>query len=160
MLTIKQTQNILKDFFNNHMQVNAMYTLDVKGFIAKREKEYLCANIEYVDSNINGKVLSYGFQITLSDLLIPTKDNELDIYNDCSLIAEDLFTFLQYHDDFNYNRSSSIVKFTESDGDRVAGITFKINLAVIRSQNQCSIPLKPNDYFSYKMPVILNKSIQ
>ena len=153
MLTLKQTQKILIDFFKNHMQVQAVYTFDVKGFISKRDKEYMCANIEYLDSTIVNKIMNYNFQITLSDLLLPSKENELDVYNDTLILAEDFLTYIQYHDDFNYLRNASITKFSETDGDIIAGVTFRITLQVIRSQNECQIPFKPENKFPYILPV-------
>ena len=138
------------------MQIKAVYNDDPSRIISNRSKEYVFANVEFLDSNVVGKVMNYNFQITLADLLTPLKDNEIDIYDETLTIAEDFFTYIQYHQDFNYLRNASISKFQDSDGDRIAGITFRVTLQVIRSQNECQIPYKPDDYFPYIIPVIIN----
>ena len=141
MIGVKEIHKILLGFFESHMQINGVYAYDVKGFISDPEKAYTAANIQYYDSNVNGKVQTFNFQITLADLLTPSKDNELDIYDSTLAIAEDFLTFLQYHNSFNFTNNAFMTNFSDSDGDRIAGVTFRISLQVIRRQNLCVVPI-------------------
>ncbi|WP_449439644.1 hypothetical protein [Pedobacter steynii] len=142
MLRVKEVRKLFTDYFESHKQVNAVYTLDVKGFIGKRDKEYLCANVNYIDSSISGNIHNYNFQITISDLLIPTKENEIDIYDSTLLVAEDFLTFLQFNPAWTFPKNAVITNFTDSDGDRIAGVTFRVTVQVIRAQNPCSAPIQ------------------
>lgn len=155
-MTLKQITKIIIDFFEAHLMVNSVTRHSVKGFIGNRDKVYSVANIEFLDSSINGKIRTDSFQITLADLLTPSKDNEFDIYSDTLEIAEDFFTHLQYNPEFTFNKSVNSQKFTEEDGDLIAGITFKISLQTVRAQNECNTPLKDDDGFSYPFPATMN----
>jgi hypothetical protein len=139
-MTLKEINESILNFFGSHLQVNMVTILDSKGFIGNRTKEYMIANVNYLNSSISGKIRYDNFQVTLADLLSPDKSNEFDIYDSAMMISEDLFTFLQYHNGFTYNKNSSIEKFTEDDGDRICGISFRVQLQSIRTQNTCSIP--------------------
>lgn len=141
-MTLKETTKILTTFFDSHALVNSVTQYDIKRFINDRAKEYLVANIYFLDSAISGKVRTDSFQITLADLLTPTSSNEFEIYNNCLEIAEDFFTFLQYHPEFTFNKSANSQKFSEEDGDLISGITFKISIQTIRPQSSCSTPIK------------------
>ena len=57
-------------------------------------------------------------------------------------VVEDLFTWLQFQEGFNFTKSTNIQKFVDDTHDRVSGIVFRMNLEVIRSQNECAIPTK------------------
>jgi len=155
-MTLKQITKIIIDFFEAHLMVNSVTKHTVKGFIGNRDKVYSVANVEFLDSAINGKIRTDSFQITLADLLTPTKDNEFDIYSDTIEIAEDFFTHLQYNPAFTFNKSVNSQKFSEEDGDIIAGITFKISLQTVRPQNECNIPLVEEDNLNHSFPVPLD----
>lgn len=156
MLSVKQTRKILTDFFNSHLQVNEVTTLDVKNFIGKRDKKYVNANVQYLDSSISNNIHNYNFQITISDLLTPTKDNEIDIYDNTLQIAEDFLSFLQYHPSWTFPKNAIITNFLDTDGDRIAGVTFRITIQVIRRQNICAIPQNDElENFPYFIPTYL-----
>jgi hypothetical protein len=161
-MTLKEITANLVDFFTSHAQINQVSTYDNKGFLGDRSKKYLIANIEYLESSISGKQRNDNFQITLADLLTPTSSNSFEIYSATSEIAEDFFSFLQNHPDFTFNGNSSTQKFTEDDGDRIAGLTFTVTLQTIRRQNRCAIPRKddevplPNSRFNYDFPYSLD----
>lgn len=141
MIRLKEIQNIVKSFFDSHLQVNQVTQLNSKDFIGLRDKLYTVANFEYLDSSISNKFMNYSFNITLGDLLNEGKTNQNDIYNNLILIAEDFFSHLNSFDNIIFNKQSSIQSFTDGDGDRISGITFRITLGVIRSQNNCITPL-------------------
>jgi hypothetical protein len=60
------------------------------------------------------------------------------------LIAEDFFTWRQMEKGSNLISSASIQKFVDDTNDRVTEIVFRVDLDVVRSQNECAIPKKFN----------------
>lgn len=155
-MNLSKVSNIIQHFFTEHLQVQTVMNANAKDFIANRDKEYTAVCFEFINSNINGKVHNYNFNITIGDLLNETHSNENIIYSDCIAIAEDFFTYMYNVDGLIFNRSSNIQKFEDGDGDRISGITFNIALGVIRAQNSCVIPIDlplVTSYFPYTFPM-------
>src|SRR3990170_7796222 len=136
MLTLTQIKNRLKDYLNNHAQVNSVVVADDFEFNAERNLNYPAVNIEYVNADMSDKLMIYSFRIVIGDLVSADEPElQLEVHSDCLLIAEDLFSFLQYQDDWLFRKTSSINKFVDDSGDRVSGVEFRINISVVRSQN-------------------------
>ncbi|WP_158798081.1 hypothetical protein [Pedobacter sp. L105] len=157
-MTVKEISAALVAWFNSHLQINSVTQYDNKNFIGDRAKLYTVANVYYLDSSINGQVRTDSYQVTIADLLTPGNTNESDIYFTALDIAEDFYTYLQFNPSWTFNKSSNSQKFTEADGDRIAGLTFTVQLQSIRTQNRCAIPL--NDIpttipkkFPYAFPI-------
>jgi len=142
MITLKQLYIIIEDVFEQHPEINSVTRLSTKDYIDDRSKVYTNANIYYVNGQVQGKYVNHNFLITIADRLNPATDNELEILSSTLLIAEDLFTVLGNSYQFTCQKNANIQTFAESDGDRLAGIYFQINIQVLRSQNLCIIPNK------------------
>ena len=160
MLNLKQLYLILEDFLLLHPEVNSVTRLSVKDYIGNRSKIYTNANIHFVSSSNGAKYITHTFLISISDRLTPTSDNEVEIQSNVLQIAEDLFTFLADSYDYTFNKNVNIQTFTESDGDRTAGIFFQLNIQVLRSQNKCILPtdeiITTEKTFPYDFPIELN----
>jgi len=154
-MTLKEIQLELKNFFRSHLQVQSVTSYDISDFTAKPDKKYLIANVEYQDTNISNRVRNDIFEITLADLLAPDGSNELEIFSSTLEIAEDFYEFLYQCPLWTFNRTANSQKFTESDGDRIAGITFRITIQTIRRQNTCSIPNRVIDGNNSSLPYTL-----
>jgi hypothetical protein len=141
MLTLNQIKNRLISFFEGHAQIHTVkYETDFE-FNAEGELIYPVANIEYLESNVQNKTVSHSFLVTLGDLTdANVKGLDDEIISDMLLVAEDFYTFLQYSEGFDFNKTVYIQKFLDDTHDRVSGITFTINLSVVRSQNDCATP--------------------
>ncbi|WP_316841364.1 hypothetical protein [Pedobacter gandavensis] len=163
-MNLNQVSFIINDFFDSHLQVNTIMNGNAKDFIAKRDKEYFAVNYEFINSGINGKIMNFNFSITIGDLLNEAHDNENNIFSDCLTIAEDFYTYMADVNGVIFNKSSNIQKFEDGDGDRISGITFNIQLGVIRSQNICVLPLESDEVppinanraFTYQFPYNLD----
>jgi len=140
MKTLNQLIYLLTGFFESHAQINQSCYEDDFNFNAERKLSYPDSNIEYLESNISGKTTSHLYQVTLADLYSEDiKGHADEIQSDLMLVAEDFFAWAQEQNDFTFQRSVNIQKFTD---DRTAGLTFRVQLMDIRSQNKCAIPLK------------------
>lgn len=142
MLTLNQIKQKLIAFFENHAQINDVIYADEFEFDAKDGLTYPVANIEFLNASINDRVLSYNFKIVIGDTCPDDTEMQNQTVSDSILIAEDLFSFLQYEPSFVFTKISSIQKFWDDNADRISGVVFTITLQVIRSQNTCAIPVK------------------
>ena len=141
MLTLNKLKEQLIQFFTAHKQINDVKYCDDFDFAADRNLNFPVCNIEYMNSNIANRSINHIFKIVLGDLMNDNVEGiEDEIYSDMLLVAEDFFAWLGNHNDFSFNKTSSINKFVDDKGDRVAGIVFTVTLAVIRTQNICLIP--------------------
>lgn len=143
MLTLNQIKIILKDWFNNHALINSVYYCDDFDFNSERSIDYPVANIEYLNSDITGKMINHNYKVVIGDLT-KADDSEMEdnIHSDSLQVAEDFFTFLQNYEGFSFDKSSSINKFTDDTADRASGIVFTFSLSLVRSQNRCDVPTK------------------
>ena len=146
MLSLNQIKYQLIGFFDNHAMLNTTKYEDDFNFNAERHLVYPICNIEYLSSTVSGKETKHNFKIVLGDLADANIIGQADeIQSDMLLIAEDFFSWAQEFEGFNFQKSVNIQKFIDDMNDRVSGIVFQIQLAVIRSQNICAIPTKGND---------------
>lgn len=143
MPSLNQIKKSLVQFFDGHAQINQVAYCDEKDFAAMRDITYPAANIEYLDSNINGNLMTHRFVFNLEDLAdenIPGIEDE--IYSDMLEVAEDFYSWLWEQLDYQFTKQATIEKYVDKGGDRVAGISFRINLTTVRRQNPCVIPTK------------------
>lgn len=141
MLTLNNIKHKLLDIFNNHPQLHSVVYSDEFSFSAERNLVYPVANIEYLESSINNKLVIHSFNIKIGDLVHAEKlEFEDEIYSDLLLVAEDLLSLIDEVEGFTLIKTSSIQKFSDENGDRVSGLTFRINLQVVRTQNVCIVP--------------------
>jgi len=143
MLTLNAIKIKLKAWFAEHAQINDVRYEDDFSFNAERNLSYPVTNIEFLDAAINNTYLNYNFKVSIGDMTDPNQPHQVDdVYSDSILVAEDFFAYLQREEGWVFNKSTSIQKFTDDTGDRVAGIVFRITLSVVRSQNTCATPTK------------------
>ncbi|MCX2474097.1 hypothetical protein OQZ33_07125 [Pedobacter sp. MC2016-05] len=163
MVSLKTYLNFLKDFFNSHEQINTLLVGDKKDITGHSDIVYPLANIEYLDKAIKGNDDVYRFEIIIASL--STNDIELDVINDCNLIADDLVTYfsdIDKFEDLEFFNSVTMKPFTDSFGDRVSGVTFVVSMTGFRKACITSIPLKgiiiapEEDVESYVLDAVLN----
>lgn len=142
MTTLNQIKYKLISFFENHKQINQVVYSDKFDFAAIRNLTYPAVNIIYTSASVNGKMLSHGFNVLILDLIQPDNSvSEDEIISDTLLMAEDFYAWLWTVPDFVFSRKSSIDLVSDDNGDRVSGVSFLINLDVVRSDNVCIAPL-------------------
>jgi hypothetical protein len=142
MKTLNELKNILTTWFEKHRQIGSVFYEDDFDFNAERNINYPVTNIEYMESNVSGKKTTHIYKFILADLLDENiKGHEDEIFSDLMLIAEDFFSFAQDEEGFEFSKSVNIQKFVDDTNDRTAGLTFRIQISVIRSQNNCTTPL-------------------
>ncbi|MCZ2338183.1 MAG: hypothetical protein LC127_08265 [Chitinophagales bacterium] len=142
MLTLNQVKKILVDYFVGHAQIKqVIYGNDVE-FNADRQINYPACNIEYLNSDVSGKLLNYNYKIVLADISNPDDDEMSDnIISDALQIAEDFLSYLEYTEGFIFNGSSNLEPFLDDTGDRTTGIVFTLAIGTIRNSNWCNKPV-------------------
>ena len=88
MKTLNELKQIIKGYFESHAQINSVYYCDDFDFNAERSIQYPVVNIEYLNSNINDKLMNHIFKVVIADnhyILIDTLSASWyqSIYNDC-----------------------------------------------------------------------------
>jgi len=68
-LTLNQIKKILLAWFQSHADINSTFYEDDFDFNGERKIIYSVSNIEYVESNINGKQNTHSYKLTLADLV-------------------------------------------------------------------------------------------
>lgn len=141
MLTLNQAKKLLVDYFVGHAQIKqVIYGNDVE-FNADRQISYPVCNIEYLNSDVTGKLLNYNYNIVISDITQPENtEMEDNVISDALQIAEDFLSYLEYTEGFIFNGSSSLEPFVDDTGDRTSGISFTVSIGTIRNQNWCNKP--------------------
>lgn len=146
MKTLNEIKIILKDWFNNHAMINSVYYEDAFDYEAESSIDYPSVNLEFLESNIDDRVINYQIQVTISDITKPD-NNEMEdnIHSDSIQVAEDFITFLETQEDkYWFNGVTSFNKFTDDSGDRASGIVFIVTISTIRRLNKCATPTRPS----------------
>ena len=141
-MTLNNLKQILTSFFESHSMINTVLFGDDWKLNSERKNIYPLVNIEYINSQFNNKFMSHNFRIVVCDLMDIGTDNQVDeIFSDSLQIADDFSSFIQEQEGIVWNRSGQINKLIDDTGDRVAGVYFNISLNVMRSMNECQIPI-------------------
>lgn len=143
MKTLNQVKKILKDYFEGHAQINTTIWGNDVEFNSERQINYPACNIEYLNSDVSGKLLNYNFNIVIADIAKLDDDGEMsdNIISDALQIAEDFLSYLEYTEGFIFNGSSSLEPFIDDTGDRTTGISFTVSIGTIRNSNWCNKPV-------------------
>lgn len=144
MKTLNEIKELLKAWFNNHGMINSVFYENDFDFNSERNITYPVANIEYINSSVNQKTMNHNFKITIADqTLAEDGDMEDRVISDSLQVAEDFYTYIHnLENGIIWNQSSSIEPFTDDTGDRTTGVTFSIQLGIIRPANRCWTPSK------------------
>lgn len=141
MTTLNQIKKLLKNWFGNHKQVKHFFWGDMSDYNAIRDKEYVSVNVEYLETNLNQKMMNHSCRISIGDLVNPNySDHEDEVISDTMLIAQDFFAKFETVEDFTLQRLTNIQPFSDTTTDRTAGVVFRIVLSVPRKANECAIP--------------------
>lgn len=142
-ITLNQIVNRLKAWFDNHAQVNRTYYMDEKSFQALMDKPYTVANIQYLRSTTQDRMIASEFKITIADKTDrQVEGQENEVISDCLLIADGFTSFLQKQTDMDFNKNALITPFVRATPDIIAGVEFTVKISVVRSQNECAEPTK------------------
>lgn len=142
-LTLNQIKKILTAWFKSHADINSTFYEDDFSFNAERKIIYPVSNIEYLESNINGKKNVHSYKLTLADLLDENITGHADeIYSDMMLIAQDFIAWASNADEWEFPKSTSIKKFVDDADDRTAGIVFTFQIETIMALKDCATPSK------------------
>lgn len=147
MVTINQYRELIVNYYKNHKQINTVLTDTDFNFNAEQNIIYPVVNTQFVTQSINATTIQHQFEIVIADLFDPNvTESEIDIYNDCNMIALDFIDWLsnQINEEYEINESVSIQKFTDGNVDRVAGCVFVLTFNQFREANACIAPISNN----------------
>lgn len=141
MPILNQIKKKLIAFFESHKCINEVVYNNEFDFFAERRLKYPVVNIDYIESNLQEKFTTHSYMIKIADgITVGNPASEDEILSDALQVVEDLYTHLYEDYSFEVIKSSSVQPFSDSEGDRVSGIAFRLNLSVFRAENRCEIP--------------------
>ena len=93
--------------------------------------------------SITEQTINYKYRLIVMDIEDESLDNELDIVNDCTLIATDIINSLSYNDEsFFFKKLNNYNVFSEKYDDFVGGVYIDIEFKAFRNNNLYEIPVQ------------------
>lgn len=138
-LNLNVLTSIIQEFALRHTQVNSVTVANEIDFRATPNLDYPLVNIEPVEANVDGNLVSQGFVITIADIMNTAfeGENNFRLIDGCQRIASDFITYLQNQTDFDASVNIVLNSFEEGGADRSAGVVFRINLVYYRDDSTC-----------------------
>lgn len=146
MLTLNQTIEILKNFTSKHKQLNSFYFGDKWEVGASDNIQYPLLWCSLLDSSIVNNLVSYRFQIDISDKVNLDESNETHVLSDCQQIAFDLLNYLEQISDnedigITSSKDATLTDYTEDRDDMVSGWFFELTISSHIFNNSCNLPI-------------------
>jgi disulfide oxidoreductase YuzD len=143
MLSLNQIKLKIVDYLKSHAQINEVIYGSDFDYSAENELTYPIAGVEYIDANINDKMINYNFRVKLVDLHDPNiEGGDDEVVSDMLLVATDFMGWLQQQEGFDFVRNVNIQNVTDEYGDRTSGVRFRMTLSVVRPSTGCGAPTK------------------
>lgn len=115
-----------------------------------------CLSLDVPGSNIDvvSKTVTFSFRLFFLDLVNisdGTKQNEQDAQSDMLTIAMDFLAQMDYsgYTDWKIAAASPVVFVTDTENDRVAGVTVDVSIITPWNKNICAVPA-----VSFAFPII------
>lgn len=138
--TLNKIRQNIEGFFKSHPQVNFCSYGTIEDYIAVDNKDYYAINIEFTDADVTGKFISYGFNITIADLInLNYPETEHDAISACMQIGNDFLGWLT-GEDYTYTGSNYQVFREGSNPDMTAGVVLGFTIQVPAYLNECAVP--------------------
>lgn len=166
-LTLNQILGRLRALALSHKQINTFYFGSPVDRLAGADIAYPACFIDVLTGNISAdsKSMTYEFDILLADLenvSTDAKSNELDLYNDLTLIAMDLkamVSFSGYADDWEIGEGAAIVFMREKLEDIVCAVSMQLSISAFFDNNRCDVPAGDIDFENNQMSTIVNNYV-
>jgi hypothetical protein len=152
MLTLNQTIEILKNFTSKSKILNNFYFGDKWEVGASNEIQYPLLWCSILDSSVTNNVVSYRFQIDISDKVNLDETNETHVLSDCHQVALDLLNYLEQISDnedigITVSKDATMTDYTENRDDMVSGWFFEITISSHIFNNSCNLPINAGNIF-------------
>lgn len=72
MVTLNQLKRRLITYLNSHAQISQVVWGDNFKFAAERNLSYPVANVEWLESNVSGRLINHTYRVILADRTNPT----------------------------------------------------------------------------------------
>lgn len=112
-----------------------------------------CLSLAIPGSNIDvvSKTVTFSFRLFFLDVINTSSDallNEQDVQSDMLSIGMDFLAQMDFsaYTDWRINAASPVVFVTDSENDRVAGITVDVNIVTPWDKNICAVPAGSFDF--------------
>ena len=142
MVTHNQIIKAFETFCTNHKQINSFYSDQTWNFEAKNNT-YPAVIMLPIPSTIQPGMVTLSYIVFITDQLNTNRENLDDIYSDTLLIMQDLISYFNDNDIYDFSISDnpiSIEPFEEQLDDILCGWRAYINIELPYTLNTCNIP--------------------
>jgi len=139
-LTLNQIVKSIKDYANNHAQIEYVFFGAIYDRLSKQDVKYPALFIDIESSRILAKQTELTFGLYFLDRQLQETEG-LEVMSDMMLIAQDIVA--QLRNNVNIWDVSEIIPMnflTESDPDYLAGAKITLSLTIPNINNRCVIP--------------------
>lgn len=139
-LTLNQIVKSIKDYANNHAQIEYVFFGAIYDRLSKQDVKYPALFIDIESSRILAKQTELTFGLYFLDRQLQETEG-LEVMSDMMLIAQDIVA--QLRNNVNIWDVSEIIPMqflTESDPDYLAGTKITLSLTIPNINNRCVIP--------------------
>lgn len=140
MITKNIIQKYFEDFANNHYQIKYYGYGDLWEISASEAVEYPLLWVQPIPCSIDGKDISYNYNILVADRLQDGQSNKIEVESDTFQICLDVLASFNYLDDIDLSQTSTITPFIDRFKDDVCGNLMTLNLVVPFDYNECAVP--------------------
>lgn len=160
MQTLNQHITLLRNYSENHLQINSFGVGDawelVESFTKTNgvvgedgtvdtNRTYPVMWVEVNGSSVSGNDLIDNYNIYFADLVEKDERNETDVLSDMKLLCLDLMSYLYKSTNINGQmevvRSFTMTDFTEKFGDEVSGWILSVSFKQPFTYNLCAVPI-------------------
>lgn len=150
--TLNNILDIIKDFADNHQQINTYATGQFSEVAADNRVQYPLLFVELENSLFRDKTIDLSFNILCGDIVRHDQTNRQEVHSDCLQILSDLRTYLERSTefvDFVVLPGSPIEPVTMRFNDDISGWIMKLTISITNLKDLCNIPLNPFNAGNY-----------
>lgn len=151
MLTLNQTNEILKNFAAKHKALKSFTNIDLAD--RDSEEKILYPNMQIVlqGADITNNVVSRKYTIVISDLVNVDNTNIDHVLSDTELICYDLLNYLEQLEGASIGiqvvKNGVLTDFSERFDDAVSGWYFDITISAHIEGFSCNLPIVDGNIF-------------
>lgn len=162
--TLNQIYAVLRQFAENHLQVNTFATGKFSEVAMNEQVKYPLMYVEVVNSTTSEKTVMINLNVLVADLEAHDSANREDVHSDTLQTALDLRTWLmrnQEFEEFTIEPNSTLQPFSMKFSDNISGWINSLSVVVSNANNICDIPVEGFDasVFSPDQTTIWNANL-
>lgn len=137
---------VLKPLAEDHLILNDFGFGDLENYAISGEVKFPLMWVVFNNAPFSDNAFTYNLSFVFADLAKEDGSDTLSIQSDLIQVAADIASKLYYieNDEVEVDTNFLLKPFTERFKDFTAGVVMDIQIKLIKSLNDCEVPLKSN----------------